>query len=173
MKSRLIASAALGALVLVGTTGCAMISTQATTIQYSAADGVNVFGSGPLDVRNAFLVTNVDGADGNLVAAIVNDTDQSATLRLEVGDGRIPATVRVPANTTVSLGDGETEPLLIEGIDTAAGADIPVFFQSGDAEGTLEDIPVLDGTLSYLVDLAPPGAPASNYEVEFDENAEH
>lgn len=173
MKSRLIASAAIGALALLGTTGCAMISTQATTIQYNAADGINVHDAGPLEVRNAMIVTNTDGEDGNFVAAIVNDTDGAHTLRLEVGEGRVAETVRVPANTTLSLGDGETDPLLIEGTDTQAGADIPVYFQSGDAEGVLEQIPVLDGTLDYLADLAPAGAPGSDWTEEFDADAEH
>ncbi len=57
--------------------------------------------------------------------------------------------MRVPANTTVSLGTEETEPLLLEGIDTVPGANLPVFFQSGDAEGVLFDVPVLDGALDY------------------------
>ena len=40
--SRLMASVALGAAVLLGTAGCAMLATQATTLPYSPADGVNV-----------------------------------------------------------------------------------------------------------------------------------
>ena len=47
--------------VVLGTTGCSMISPQATTIPYSAADGVNVPASGPLKVRNALFVANEDG----------------------------------------------------------------------------------------------------------------
>ena len=42
MNSRSLASLALGGLLLLGTTGCAAITHQATTIQYSPADGVNV-----------------------------------------------------------------------------------------------------------------------------------
>jgi len=53
VKSRLIASVALGALVVLGTSGCAMLSTQATTIPYSPADGVNIPDSGPLQVRTS------------------------------------------------------------------------------------------------------------------------
>ncbi len=57
-----------------------MTATQATTIPYSAAEGVNVRGSGPLQVRNALIVANEDGSEGNFVAAIVNQTDESHTL---------------------------------------------------------------------------------------------
>ena len=156
-NTRLIASVAVGAALILGTTGCAMISPQATTIEYSAAEGVNVYESGPLDVRNVFIVANEDGSAGNLVAAIVNQTDESETLRIELGEGAtsIPLTVYVPANSTVSLGTEGEDPILVEGLDTPAGADIAGYFQSGDAEGVLVSVPVLDGSLDYLAPLAP------------------
>ena len=157
MKPRLIASIAVGAALVLGTTGCSMISPQATTIEYSAAEGVNVYDEGPLDVRNAFFVATEDGSEGNFVAAIVNDTDESHTLRIEFGEGAsaIPLTVRVPANTTISLGSEGEDPILVEDLDTPPGADIPGYFQSGDAEGTLISVPVLDGELNYLAPLVP------------------
>ena len=157
MKLRFIASLAIGAALVVGTTGCSMISTQATTIQYSAAEGVNVHGAGPLEVRNALIVANEDGSEGNFVAAIVNQTDEQQTLHLEFGDGgdTIEKQIRVPANTVLSLGTEDTEPLLIKGLDTLPGADITTFFQSGDAEGALASVPVLDGGLAYLAPLVP------------------
>jgi len=157
VKPRLIASLAIGALVVLGTTGCSMISSQATTIPYSAAEGVNVHGAGPLEVRNALIVANEDGSEGNFVAAIVNQTDESQTLSMEFGegDGAIEARIRVPANSVVSLGTEDTEPILLEGLDTLPGADIPGYFQSGDGEGVLVSVPVLDGGLEYLAPLVP------------------
>ena len=157
MKPRLIASLAIGAVVVLGTTGCSMISGQATTIPYSAAEGVNVHGAGPLEVRNALIVANEDGSEGNFVAAIVNQTDESQTLHMEFGEGdaAIEARIRVPANSVVSLGTEDTEPILLEGLDTLPGADIPGYFQSGDGEGVLVSVPVLDGGLEYLAPLVP------------------
>ena len=158
MKTRLLASVALGALVVLGTSGCAMLAPQSTTIQYSASDGMNVpSASGPIAVRNALIVANEDGSEGNLVAAIVNPGDDPEVLNMQVGEGSsaIPLTVRVPAGDTKSLGDGDTEPLLIENLDTMPGATVSVYFQSGDGEGVRVDIPVLDGTLEYLEPLAP------------------
>ena len=157
MKPRLIASLAVGAAVVLGTTGCSMLSTQATSIPYSAAEGVNVWASGPLEVRNALIVANEEGSEGNFVAAIVNQTDESQTLNIEFDNGSdvIEASVRVPANTVVSLGTEDTEPLLIEDLNTLPGSDIAAYFQSGDAEGTLVTIPVLDGGLAYLEPLVP------------------
>ncbi len=156
MKSRLIASLALGALVVLGTSGCAMLSTQATSIQYSASDGVNIPDSGPLQVRNVLIVSDEEGVDGVLVAAIVNATSESQTLTIEYGEGsKTTETIRVPANTTVSLGTEETDPLPLEGIDTKPGANLPMFFQSGDSDGVLFEVPVLDGSLDYYGDLLP------------------
>lgn len=157
MKSRLIASLALGALVAFGTTGCAMFSTQATTIPYSPADGVNIPDSGPLEVRNVLVVANEKGTEGNLVAAIVNSTSDQQTLRIEFGEGanKSVETIRVRANSVLSLGTDKTDPLLLEGIATKPGADLAMYFQSGDAEGVLVRVPVLDGSLDYLAPLAP------------------
>jgi hypothetical protein len=157
VKSRLIASLAVGALVVLGSSGCAMLSTQATAIQYSPSDGVNIPDSGPLQIRNVLIVADEDGTDGNLVAAIVNQTSDSHTLTIEYGEGSSKSTeeIRVPANTVVSLGNEETEPLLLEDINTKPGADLPMYFQSGDSDGVLFTVPVLDGSLDYLTDLAP------------------
>lgn len=154
MKSRLVASAALSALVLLGATGCTFISPQATTIQYSASDGVNVSDAdGPIDVRNAFVVATEDGSVGNLIAAIVNPTDERATLTIAL-EGIDPFTVTVPAGGSVSLG-ADAEPLRIVDLDTMPGATVEMHFQSGDSTGVKTDVPVLDGTLPYYADLVP------------------
>ncbi|WP_243393061.1 DNA modification methylase [Microbacterium testaceum] len=165
VKTRLIASVALGAAVLLGTTGCNLIAPQATTIEYSASDGVNVPESaGPLAVRNALIVANGDGTVGNFVAAIVNNTTSSQTLRLEVGEGSsaVQSSVVVPASTTLSLGDlsDDVEPLRLDDIDAVPGTTVPVYFQSGDGEGALIEVPVLDGGLEYLAPLAPTAEPS-------------
>jgi hypothetical protein len=155
-RSRLIASIAVGAAVALGTTGCTFMTPQSTQVQYSAAEGVNVFGDGPLAVRNAFIVANEDGTLGNFVAAIVNETDESQTLRVSIGEGdTVDLSIRVPARAVLSLGSDDTEPILIEGPEMLPGADIPGFFESGGNEGTLVSLPILDGELDYLTDLVP------------------
>ncbi|MFT4157618.1 MAG: DNA modification methylase [Microbacterium sp.] len=154
MKSRLVASAAISALVLLGATGCTFITPQSTTIEYPASDGVNISeDSGPLDVRNVFIVANEDGSVGNLVAAIVNATDKKATLTITVA-GEDPMVVTVPAGDRVSLGADE-DPLRIVDLDTLPGSTVEVHFQSGDSTGVKSEIPVLDGTLPYYSDLVP------------------
>ena len=156
---RLIASVAVGAALLVGTAGCAMVSTQATTIPYSPADGVNVAGSGPLEVRNALIVGEEEGGPGNFIAAIVNPTGDDHTLTIELGEGANAQseTVRVPARSSVSLGDpeGEDDPLLFDEIDGPPGSTVAVYFQSGDSEGVLQQVPVLGADLDYYGELLP------------------
>lgn len=164
MKSRLVASVALSAVVLLGTTGCTFITPQSTKIEYSASDGVNIADTdGPLQIRNAMVIATEDGAVGNLIAAIVNPTEESAILTIEI-EGLAPFTVRVGADDTLSLGTN-AEPVLIEGLDTKPGATVEIYFQSGDATGAAAEVPVLDGTLPYYADLVPTPteeAPAQN-----------
>lgn len=178
MNSRILASLALGAVIALGATGCASITHQATTIPYSPSDGVNVPNSdgASVEVRNAVVVADDQGIDGNLVAALVNTTEEPATLNLEWGGQT--ATVRVPAGEVVSLGAGSESPLLLEGIDTPAGATLPLYFQSGDAEGVLTEVPVLDGCLEHFADLVPGGASSDCSHLEHttapeDEEAAH
>ena len=154
MKSRLVASAALSALVLLGATGCTFITPQSTKIEYAASDGVNVSDAdGPIDVRNALVIATEDGSIGNFIGAIVNPTEKSATLTLTV-EGVDPFTITVPAGDTVSLGSDE-EPLRIVGLDTKPGATVQIHFQSGDSAGVKTQFPVLDGALPYYADLVP------------------
>ncbi|PRB14511.1 DNA modification methylase [Microbacterium sp. MYb62] len=154
MKSRLVASAALSALVLLGATGCTFITPQSTKIEYPASDGVNISDAdGPIDVRNVLVIATEDGSIGNLIAAVVNPTEESETLTITVGD-LDPLTVTVPAGGRVSLGADE-EPLRIDGLDTKPGATVEMHFQSGDSTGVKAEVPVLDGSLPYYADLVP------------------
>ncbi|MGB4136932.1 MAG: DNA modification methylase [Microbacterium sp.] len=165
MKSRLAASAprlgavvALGLATLLGTTGCTFLTHQASTISYSASDGVNIGAeSGPLAVRNVMIVADENGEVGNLVAGIVNDTDRSETLTITV-ESLPPLTVDVEAGKLVSLGAND-EPLRIDDLNVKPGATVKVFFQSGDGTGESADVPVLDGALPYYSDLVPGPAP--------------
>ncbi|MDR6867575.1 hypothetical protein J2Y69_002179 [Microbacterium resistens] len=154
MKSRLAASLAITAAVIVGTSGCAMIAPQATTIQYSASDGVNVSGSGPVVVRNAFIVANEEGTAGNLVAGLVNESDKGVTLTVQA-EGVPSQTLDLGAGKTMSLGGDEHKPLRLDGTDFTPGATVGVYFQSDDEKGVLAQVPVLDGTLPYYAGLVP------------------
>ena len=154
MKSRLVASAAVSALVLLGATGCTFITPQSTTVEYSASDGVNVTGlEGPIDVRNAMIIATEDGSTGNFVAAVYNTSAEDATLTIEI-EGFDPLTIDIDAGDSVSLG-ADADPLRIDELDIEPGATVTMYFQAGDVTGATADVPVLDGTLPYYADLVP------------------
>ncbi len=154
MKSRLAASVVLSAFVLTAATGCTFITPQASTIAYSASDGVNVSDEkAPVAVRNAFVVADESGELGNLIAGLVNPTSEDQVLLVTV-NGLDTVEIEIPANETVSLG-ANAEPLLIEGLGAQPGATVEIHFQSGDSNGVNANVPVLDGTLPYYSDLVP------------------
>lgn len=157
MISRRLAPLALGAAILLGATGCSMVSPQATTIPYSPSDGVNVPASGPLQVRNAMVIANEDGTLGNFIGAIVNDTDSAETLNVGIA-GRV-ATVQVPARSVVSLGVDGAQPLFIDSLGAAPGDNVEMAFQSGDGTGVEVAVPVLDGTLPQYAEFVPVAVP--------------
>jgi hypothetical protein len=153
VKARLAASAVLAVGLVLGASGCSMLTYQATTEHYDASDGVSA-NVGDLDLRN-ILVVSEDGEDGNLVLTVVNTGEDDAELGVQVGEGGgEPLIIEVEAGATVSLG-GDEEPLLLEGIDTQPGALVPIYFQYGTAEGIEKLVPVLDGRLPEYADLAP------------------
>lgn len=153
MNSRSLASLALGGLVVLGTAGCAAITPQATTIEYSPADGVNVpvGEDSPVKILNTLIVADEDGTNGNLVAAFVNSSDDDVTVSLAWDGGATE--IEVPADSTLSLG-GADEPVLLENIDTPAGATVPIAFATG-GEPVQAEVQVFDETLHYLEGLAP------------------
>lgn len=155
MKIRRLATLAVLGGVLIGTTGCNMISTQATLIQYEAADGVNV-DAGTVLVRDALVVANPDGTLGNFVGAVINHGDDTQTLRIEFGEDGTGGTetVRVRAGETLTLGH-EQDPVLLEGIDALPGTYLPVYFTAGSEPGALTLVPVIDDTLPYYEGLVP------------------
>jgi len=163
VKSRLFASIAVGAAIVLGTSGCAFITPQSTEIPYSPADGINVknVAGAPLEIRNALVVADAEGTTGNLIAAVINMTDSSHTLTIQVGDGSsaVTETLHVQAHTVSSLGQN-VDPLRLEGIDAKPGSTVPIYFQSGDADGALADVPVLGANDALYKGLVPTPLPS-------------
>lgn len=157
------ASAALIGAAAFTTTGCSLISHQATEIAYNPSDGVGV-NVGDIDVRNAIVFSD-DGVDGNLVLAAVNTGSSDALVKIEYGTGspKQSVTLAVPAGETVSLGsdgDSAAAPLFLPGIDTQPGAMIELHFSVAGAESALLEVPVLTGELDYYSGLVPSESPS-------------
>lgn len=167
MKSRLIASVAVCAAVVLGATGCTMITPQTTQsyFPYSPVGGINVpsTAGATLQVRSALIVADKSGKTGNLLAAVVNATDQEHKLTVQVGDGSSRSThsITVPAHSVSSLG-ANVDPLRIDDLNVQPGATAQVYFQSGDGDGALVHVPVLDGADRELRDFVPHATPKAS-----------
>lgn len=155
-RMRTLAALATAAVIVVGASGCSLDPrVHATTMDYSAAEGINVPGFGEVTVRNVLIVANDEGTEGRLVAALVNRGTANEVVDFDI-DGKT-VSVEVPANSTVSLGTPEHDApdVTLKGKETRPGADVPVkvFVPGQDAE-TIH-APILDGTLPYFKDIAP------------------
>ena len=154
MKPRLIASLVVGTALVLGTSGCSLISAHATTIEYSAAEGTNVPDeSGPVQIRNTVIVANDEGTEGNFLAAFINNTDETYVVHIDFADG-LTEQVIVPAGSVKSLGE-DADPILVRGLDTPPGATLSTSFQSGDGVTSVVSVPVLNGDLEYLAPFVP------------------
>jgi len=164
VRSRIAVSAVIAAGVLLGSTGCAFISTVATQIPYDASDGTSTT-VGDIKVRNAMAITS-DGETVNLVMYVLNSGEKSATVKLQYdydGDNaRSSETIEVPAGQSISFGNGGDSPeLVLDEANVALGSLMPIFVQYGDVEGKTIMVPVLDGSLPGYGDLVPTNVPTS------------
>lgn len=154
MKTRIIASLAAVGVVMLTATGCGLVTTQATTIEYTASDGVNlpVEETAPLHVRNALVIADRDGAEGNLIAVLANTSEDTQTFSADWDGGSV--SVDVPAGETVSLG-ANADPELLTDLDTLPGETVSMYVQPGDGEGVQLEVPVLNNCLTEYAALAP------------------
>lgn len=154
MKARLAASAALALGIIVGASGCSMVTYQATTEVYDPSDGVAA-NLGAIDLRNILLVMEEGADEGNLVFTASNGGDDDAEVTAEPLEGGEAVTLEIGAHEQVVLGDDDNEPLLLTGIDTEPGAMIDLYFTTDGAEGVEVRVPVLDGRLPEYRELVP------------------
>lgn len=155
MRARVAASAALAAVAALVLAGCNFLAPQATLTPYDPSDGVSVR-LGDLHVLNA-IVLSEDGVNGNLILTVVNTSDDDVTLSAQYeagGDKTTLQLVAAPGRTDFG-GWGDSEQLFLEGIDTAPGGLLPVYFQYGGEQGRQVKVPVLDGTLVQYDPLLP------------------
>lgn len=152
MKARLAASAALALGIIVGASGCSMITYQATTEVYDASDGVSA-NVGDLDLRNILVVMEEGADEGNLVFTVANSGDDTELTAEPVSGDAV--SLEIGANEQLVLGGEDEEPLLLEGIDTTPGAMLDIYFHADGAEGVEIRVPVLDGRLPEYRKLVP------------------
>lgn len=147
MKSRLAASIALAASLVLVATGCTFSAPIATEKEYDPSDGVGTE-VGELFVRNALLIGD-DPETLNLVMTVVNPSDVGKRLSVQwsAGGERITVQVVAAANGRTSLGGPDQPQILVTDSTDAIGGLVPLFFSYGTAPGVELLVPVLDGSL--------------------------
>lgn len=154
MRRRVVASVAVAAVVLLGTSACNFVAPQATLEVYDASDGTSTT-VGDVKVMNAMLFTE-EGEEANLVASVINESDSRVQLKLQYESGS------EDVNKRFTIGAGEVQDLgpeglglTLEDIDAMPGDMFPVYVQYGDVEGQQLLVPVLAGALDQYAHLVP------------------
>ena len=161
MIARGAASIILAGALALGMTGCGFLTPQATLIEYAPSDGVQT-NVGDIKVRNAVAISDEEGVDASLIMSIVNPTSEDVALELQYKDSTgkaMTATVEVPANSTLSLGNTGEEQLVFRGVQLTEGSLFPVYLQYGAFEGSQLLVPVLPSDHAEYDGLHPTPAP--------------
>jgi hypothetical protein len=148
VKSRVAASIALAAALLVGTTGCTFGADIATREDYDPSDGVGVE-VGQLAIRNALLIGET-GDELNLVMTVASsaDVDRRLIVQWQSEGERVSEAIVVSAGERTRVGGPNDEiQIILTGTGGAIGGLVPVFFSYTGAEGAELSVPVLDGAL--------------------------
>jgi hypothetical protein len=144
---------AVVALSLWGVTGCSLTNPQTTQLQYTPADGA-LLDLGGVGVYGAVLVATSAQDPGNLVARVVNSTNEPQAVTLTgTGAAEFDIEVEVEPRETLDIGP-EAEQVLVEPAGEMPGKLVPVEVTVGEQTGTLT-VPVLDGTFEAYADLVP------------------
>lgn len=142
--------AAVLAAALLG--GCSATNPITTDANYDASDGTSAV-IGDVEVGNLLVLTTAQDAAGTIVGFVTNRSATDAELAVELAGGVEPATVAVPAGSTVLLGPDHTA-LAVAATPAPPGANAQVTLRSNAGSVTLP-VPVLDGTLPEYADLLP------------------
>lgn len=156
MKARLLGTIVLAATVALVTSACTFLTPQATLDKYDPSDGTSV-SVGDVMVQNAILLS-ADGETASLLAVFVNRTGSAQTVKLQyenAAGAKVDETVRVDANTTLTVGDKSGDTILFENLGTQPGALVDVYVQIGSETGEVFGVPVLDGSLPEYRSLVP------------------
>ncbi|MBX3098681.1 MAG: hypothetical protein KF761_03805 [Salinibacterium sp.] len=146
VAARAAASVVLAGALVVGTTGCAFVSTQATLIQYDPSDGVGV-DVGNVHVRNVIALINEDASAVSLMITLVNSSQRSVNMNIQYESDGVKTTVTKPINAGAVARYGTTvddTQIIVVNPSVKAGGLLPVYLQYGDNEGKQILVPVLN-----------------------------
>lgn len=148
-------SVVLAGLLLAGLTGCTFSAEIATEAVYDASDGLSAE-VGDVQIENVILISE-DGDRGNLIASIINDSDQNVALTVSwesASGAQVNRNVYIRAGASRTWGT-DANPFVLKGIEAPPGSLFPVYFQYDDYEGSEIPVPVLTDELESYSDLLP------------------
>ena len=155
MRARATSTVLAAMALCAGLTGCAFTAEQATQQPYDPSDGLSAV-VGDVQIENAILISE-DGDRGNLIASIINESDQNVALTVswESASGeRADRNVYLRAGASRTIGT-DANPMVLGSIEAPPGSLFPVYFQYEDYEGRVIPGPVLTDALDEYSDLLP------------------
>jgi len=102
---------------------------------------------------NLMVVSEGDGAPGNLLGALSNNTSEDVVFTL-AAEGAGTLSLPVAANDTVYLGTEDGVEALLEAVVVEPGADLEASLTAGNVSSDFF-LPVLDGTLPEYAEYLP------------------
>jgi hypothetical protein len=165
VRTRIAASIAVAATLLLSTTACTFLTPQSTLKVYNPSDGVDAT-VGQVQVRNAMLLSK-DGQVASFVVSMINDGEKDATVRIQYertsasgATNKVNTSVKLAGGEVKTFGSSDTRQLIFTGIDTKPGALFPVFVQYGTFTGDQMLVPVLNGAIPPYGTLLPTATPS-------------
>ncbi|MGO1316108.1 MAG: hypothetical protein ACTMIR_03605 [Cellulomonadaceae bacterium] len=142
-RATLTVLATAGALAV---SGCAPIMTQHA---YAPSDGLRVVLADGVIVQNLLVLTAAEGDPGAVLGAVRNSGPADAVVSLAGTD------LQVEAGQTVLIGGEAGRPLLLDAVDAAPGATLPLEVGIVGQQVETVPVPVLDGELPQYAPYVP------------------
>lgn len=152
-RVQLAVTAGAAVLAVLGATGCSATSLQATTIQYSASDGI-VERVGPVLLRNVLIITSDEGEPGTLLGTLFNESD--STVQVTIDGENENSQITIPAGEKYVFEDEVDDEGTLQGISEIPGSLVDLEFTVNSESETFR-VPVLDGTLEEYREYVPGG----------------
>ncbi len=135
---------ALGALVALSLSGCALTAQIQTGNKYDASDGTGATVNGVI-AQNMLLFTSGVDKKAALVGSFYNETGAPVSVELTVEDSNSEFTI--PSMSTVKVGVAPGERKLITTSKVAPGFTTNITISVNKGDSSTKPLPVLDGTL--------------------------
>jgi hypothetical protein len=135
---------ALGALVALTLSGCALTAQIETGNKYDASDGTGATVNGVI-AQNMLLITSGVDHKAALVGSFYNETGSPVSVELTVENSNAVFTIPSMATITVGVAPGDKELITTSKVAPGLTSEITISVNKGDS--STEPLPVLDGTL--------------------------